>query len=336
MKLLGFLMNAKRQNGSFLRVLLAGLVYCVAAADALPAQTFQYFNTVLTFNGTNGSIPDGLIQATNGNLYGTTQFGGANNDGTVFQITPSVQFTTLYNFCSLPSCADGRAPYGGVVQGPDGNLYGTTNNGGVTGISGTVFQLTLEGTLTTLYNFCSQARCADGQFPQAGITIGADGNYYGTTNLGGAYSFGTLFQLTTAGALNVLYSFTGGGQDPTRLVRSWKTPWGTSGARQLLMAQHISSTRQRGQWWRISVLPILLTCLLASRTLSRWGLTETCTSPPSLVGGEIPAVGVLEARKISVAAKSLASLHRPAISSGSTVFLVRTPSAPMGQIHSAG
>lgn len=210
-----------RKRGWIGRLLIA-LCYCVAAAVAAPAQTFQYFNTVLTDNN-YGSTSATLIQATNGNLYGTTEREGTNSSGTIFQITPSGQFITLYNFCSLPSCADGQNPYGGVVQGPDGNLYGTTNLGGAN-YGGTVFQLTLEGTLNTLYSFCSQAGCADGQFPEDGITIGADGNYYGTTYTGGAYSLGTLFQLTTAGALNVLYSLPGRGLEPTRLVRRSKTP----------------------------------------------------------------------------------------------------------------
>ena len=94
---------------------------------------------------TDGATPyAGLIQATDGNLYGTTAGGGArNNDGTVFKITPTGTLTTLHRFCFQSGCADGAGPLSGLIQATDGNLYGTTDAGGVDGF-GTVFRLNVD------------------------------------------------------------------------------------------------------------------------------------------------------------------------------------------------
>ena len=103
---------------------------CITTAIALPAQTFT---TLHSFDGTDGTNPQaGLVQATNGNFYGTTYEGGASNDGTVFKITPSGTLTTLYSFCSQNGCTDGYAPYAGLVLATNGDLYGTTYYGGPT------------------------------------------------------------------------------------------------------------------------------------------------------------------------------------------------------------
>lgn len=101
------------------------------------------FKVVHSFDGTDGYLPfAGLIQGTDGNLYGTTSFGGANNDGTIFQITTAGALTTLYTFCSETNCADGANPDGALVQGTDGDFYGTTNAGG-SNADGTVFKLSM-------------------------------------------------------------------------------------------------------------------------------------------------------------------------------------------------
>ncbi len=129
----------------------AVLVLCATTAVALPAQTFT---TLRRFDKTDGAIPDAaLVQATNGDLYGTTYGGGANGGGTVFKITPSGGLTTLYSFlCSQTNCTDGLDPTAGLIQGTDGNFYGTTPIGGANK-GGTVFKITPRGTLTTLYGF---------------------------------------------------------------------------------------------------------------------------------------------------------------------------------------
>jgi len=159
-------------------------------------------------NCADGDYPySGLVQATDGNLYGTTSRGGANGYGTVFQITPSGALTTLYSFCSQSGCADGEYPYAELIQATNGDLYGTTNGGGANGFYGTVFQITLSGILTTLYSFCSQTNCTDGDYPYSGLIQATDGNLYGTTEGGGANGGGTVFEITPSGTLTTLYSF---------------------------------------------------------------------------------------------------------------------------------
>jgi len=151
----------------------------------------------------------GLILATDGNFYGTTGRGGANGGGTIFKLTEGGSFSTLYTFCSQPGCLDGAAPYGGLIQAIDGNLYGTTLGGANCNIlygCGTIFRITLTGTLTSLYNFC-QTNCLDGGSPWAGLLQATDGNLYGTTSDGGLNNGGTIFRSTTDGMLTTLYSF---------------------------------------------------------------------------------------------------------------------------------
>jgi uncharacterized repeat protein (TIGR03803 family) len=180
------------------------LIVCATAAIPSSAQTFT---TLHSFDGTDGSLPfAGLVQATNGDLYGTTVEGGANFDGTVFKITPSGKLTTVHSFAGYPS--DGADPYAGLVLATNGNLYGTTLEGGTDG-SGTVFKITTGGALLTLYSFCTQANCTDGQAPQAGLIQAPDGDFYGTTYSGGSYAqdAGTVFKITPGGTLTTLYTF---------------------------------------------------------------------------------------------------------------------------------
>jgi uncharacterized repeat protein (TIGR03803 family) len=156
----------------------------------------------------DGYNPDAaLVQATDGNFYGTTYSGGSNgNYGTVFRITPAGMLSTLHSFCSRQSCLDGNSPLAGLVQGPNGSLYGTTIGGGRTGW-GTVFAISAAGKLTTIYNFCVRANCYDGAYPEAGLVQGTDGNFYGTTFYGGFKQLGTVFKITATGKLTTIYSF---------------------------------------------------------------------------------------------------------------------------------
>jgi uncharacterized repeat protein (TIGR03803 family) len=186
-----------------------------AAAIVSPAQDEQAssvtFARLVSFNGTDGEYPlASLVQATDGNLYGTAFGGGANGGGTVFRASPTGTVTTLYSFCSQSGCTDGANPAAGLIQATDGHLYGTTESGGSYGY-GTVFKITLSGTLTMLYSFCSQSNCTDGYFPVAGLVQATDGNFYGTTQYGpSGYIFGTVFKITPSGVLTTLHSFTGG------------------------------------------------------------------------------------------------------------------------------
>jgi uncharacterized repeat protein (TIGR03803 family) len=202
-----------------------GTVFKVTAAGVL---TSVYKFCALT-NCADGSYPEaGLIQAANGDFYGTTRFGGANNGcfggcGTVFKLTPSGTLTTLHSFCSQiidGNCEDGDFPTAGLIQAADGNLYGTTYDGGANSNCnggygcGTVFEITTSGTLTTLHSFDG----ADGDQPWAGLVQASNGDFYGTTLEGGANSndpcasngfngCGTVFEITPSGTLTTLHNF---------------------------------------------------------------------------------------------------------------------------------
>jgi uncharacterized repeat protein (TIGR03803 family) len=170
--------------------------------------------TLHSFVRTDGANPGAaLIQATNGNFYGTAEFGGAHGEGTVFEVTAGGALTTLYSFCAQPGCTDGANPDAGLVQATNGNFYGTTHSGGANGASGTVFRITPQGALTTLYSFCAQTNCVDGLNPSAGLVQAINGNFYGTTLAGGANGEGVVFEITPGGTLTTLHSFEGTGDE---------------------------------------------------------------------------------------------------------------------------
>jgi uncharacterized repeat protein (TIGR03803 family) len=252
------------RSGAYALVLL-----CATTAIPLPAQTFT---TLHSFDATDGDDPQGgLVQATNGKLYGTTYGGGANGAGTVFKITPSGTLTTVYSFCAQSGCSDGAYPYATLVQATNGSLYGTTTGGGANGDgtvfkitpggvlttlhsfdvadgylpytalvqashgdlygttvqggangAGTVFKITPSGTLTTLYSFCSKSACTDGKSPFSALVQATNGNLYGTTFVGGADGYGTVFKITPSGTLTIVHSFdyTNGGNPEAGLVEA--------------------------------------------------------------------------------------------------------------------
>ena len=193
---------------------VAGVVFVLFAATAIGAQA-QTFTTLVDFDGNDGAEPlAALVQGADGNLYGTTSMGGISNSqcfgscGTAFKITVAGSLTTMYEFCAQPDCTDGYDPIGGLVLGTDGNFYGTTEYGGTTIAAGTVFKISRNGTLITLYNFCSKLYCADGENSTAPLFEAANGHFYGTTQLGGVYgTFGTAFEITPTGNLTTVFSF---------------------------------------------------------------------------------------------------------------------------------
>jgi len=151
----------------------------------------------------------GLVQAADGNLYGTTFYGGAYGIGTVFKITPGGTLTTLHSFDGT----DGGNPEAGLVQASNGNLYGTTFYGGD---YGTVFEITPGGALTTLHSFAGYP--TEGSNPGAALVQATDGNLYGTTmdggannscNVDGVVGCGTIFEITPEGTLITLHNLDG-------------------------------------------------------------------------------------------------------------------------------
>lgn len=173
------------------------------------------FSVLYTFGASVGEFPAySMIFDGQGNLYGTTAFGGIAEEclrcGTVFELSPGNNGTwsarALYSFCSLPACADGAEPLGPLVRDASGNLYGTTLYGGATencdgqhGGCGVIFKLDPSGNETVLYSFTGGS---DGAYPGGGLTMDASGNLYGVTGIGGDTSCnppvgcGAVYELT--------------------------------------------------------------------------------------------------------------------------------------------
>ncbi|HTT06398.1 MAG TPA: choice-of-anchor tandem repeat GloVer-containing protein [Steroidobacteraceae bacterium] len=163
--------------------------------------------TLFSFPSGSSNPYTGVIEGSDGNFYGTTGAGGATDEGTVFKLTSTGTLTILHSFPKTGS--DGEEPYAGVIEGSDGNFYGTTYFGGTNG-TGTVFKVTPDGVETVLYSFAGGGDAAN---PYSGLIQGSDGDFYGTTYNGGAHGFGTVYQVTPGGGETVLYSFAGGTTD---------------------------------------------------------------------------------------------------------------------------
>ena len=197
---------------TFLGVMLAVAAGILISTRAVRAQRSVDVPHALTARSSDGAVPSAaLIQAADGNFYGTTAAGGIAMAGTVFKMTPSGTVTVLHAFTGGP--ADGANPSAALIQAADGDFYGTTSGGGgAPGAAyGTVFKMAPSGAVTILHAFTGGA--ADGANPRAALIQATDGNFYGTTSAGGAANLGTVFQMTPSGAVTVLHAFAGGRND---------------------------------------------------------------------------------------------------------------------------
>ena len=167
----------------------------------------------------DGLVPQaGLVQGTDGNFYGTTDRGGSTylspgdpGSGTVFRITPAGSVTILHSFLDGSVVQDGASPTAPLIQGTDGNFYGTAPSGGIA--FGTIFKMTPGGVVTIMHKFGDGSTVLDGGRPGAPLVQGTDGNFYGTAPLGGKDGYGTAFKMTPAGILTTLHSFLNDGKD---------------------------------------------------------------------------------------------------------------------------
>jgi len=187
-------------DGNLYGVTNSGTVYSIALANG------SY--TALSQAPFNVWAP--LFLASDGNLYGTSAFGGDFNLGTVFRVsTPGGAVQVLHSF----NGSDGYNPDAPVVQGSDGNLYGTTLSTNTSNPPGLIYRMSLWGKLVVVHNFgafTSGLINPDGAFPQAGLLPASDGNLYGVTTAGGVNGFGTIYQLTSGSAFTKIFDFSAG------------------------------------------------------------------------------------------------------------------------------
>ncbi len=205
------------QSNRVSRMTLIGqmaLFICIVASSALA----QQYTVLYNFTGNaDGDTPAGtLIRDTQGNLYGTTQYGGNGNGlaghGTVFEYTASGELNTLYAFTGN---SDGSNPFSGLVRDSQGNLYGTAPYGGAFTLDcpqgcGVIYEVTSEGETLVRHSFAGNNYGTDGLFPMGGLFLDSQGNLYGTTLYGGGGNAGTVFKLIDDFSFVTLYAFEGG------------------------------------------------------------------------------------------------------------------------------
>lgn len=185
-------------------VLLAGTLPALAG-DRPGAELANLYSFA---GGSNGGVPyAGLVEGRDGRFYGTTSGDDTGGEGTVFRISPGGALTNLHSFSTFSGDLDGARPVAGLVEGPDGFFYGTTYYSRAGLGDGTVFKINTEGTLTILHEFNPHTNMNDGALPAAGLALGRDGLLYGTTFFGGTNLTGTVFKISTAGALTILHEF---------------------------------------------------------------------------------------------------------------------------------
>ncbi len=193
-----------------------GLVYQLIPSTGVYTVLHSFAAQNSSNDNTDGISPNGLAAAPGGNLYGTTFNGGANGNGTIFDISTSGDFETLYTFSAVTkvngntSNGDGKNPNGSVAFDVSGDLFGTAQTGGANN-TGTVYELSASGQFTSLYSFSSVSSLenSNGAGPYSGLTAANDGNFYGTTEYGGSNGKGVVYKITPAGIETTLHSFNG-------------------------------------------------------------------------------------------------------------------------------
>ncbi|MFN7996552.1 MAG: choice-of-anchor tandem repeat GloVer-containing protein [Bryobacteraceae bacterium] len=188
------------------------VTFNVAAALAINPFSGFPFDSVNNVQP-DGSYPNSLIQSADGNFYGTAASGGDDGagcqhacEGTVFRMAPGGQLTRLFTFAfdaASNGYPNGANPAASLVEGSDGNLYGTTSGGGISGL-GTVFKISKSGVFQKLHDFCGCGSPADGRSPSSPLIQGKDGAFYGTTST-------TIFRVSSEGALTGLADIAGAG-----------------------------------------------------------------------------------------------------------------------------
>jgi len=171
----------------------AGVIYQLSNTGGSWNETVLY--TFCSMSGcSDGSGPfAGLARDASGNLYGTTYFGGAQNDGVVFELKSTGAYSVLHDFCSETNCTDGSEPAAAVTLDSSGNIFGTTGRGGDNNF-GTMFEIS-DGTFKRVYSYCAQSGCADGGYPYGTLIFGGTDHIIGTTQYGGAKSLGEVYKL---------------------------------------------------------------------------------------------------------------------------------------------
>jgi uncharacterized repeat protein (TIGR03803 family) len=167
------------------------------------------FTLLHTFTTAEGqSVYGGLVQGSDGNLYGVSSQGGANGLGTIFKMTTAGAVTVLHSF----NGTDGNASYWPLIQATDGNFYGVTYLGGAFN-EGVIFKISPGGTYSVLHSLDNAS--GDGQSPNSSLVQASDGKLYGVTAQGPSGVFGTIFNITTTGTFKLLHTFSGGdGENP--------------------------------------------------------------------------------------------------------------------------
>ncbi len=292
-------------NGSFYGVTSSGGVN--GDGTVFEITTNGTMTTLYNFAGVDGSSPDAaLILGSDGNLYGTTANGGANSYfGTLFQITPAGSLTTLYSF----GFTDGSGPIGSLTAA-NGLFYGATSNGGANTQFGNVFSVTSTGAFTVLTSFSG----ASGAVPEAALTIGNDGNLYGTTVAGGSNPlYGTIFQLTPAGVLTTIHSFSAtDGANPTAslTLASDGSFYGTTSS---------GGANGYGTVFRfVACPPCTTTSVISSASPSAYGSPVSFTATVSAAAGSNSPTGTIT---FSDAGSSIGSV---ALTAGSAVLTTQT------------